>query len=161
MEENIKKPFNKSEKWLAAQARLAQERITNPEKFRPKNIRRGPIQQKKIVPQISRTEFNDATISRVQRMMNMAFSKLEQQLENSKENGNPVATSLVLKNLNDISNSTQGSGALSKAKETKDLMRLDGKQLDREALIAMNQSATITNLADVQQFIDRKEQNSK
>lgn len=162
MEEKKKrKPFVPTQKWLDAQARLKQERITNPEKFKPRFYSNRYTKKPKVPENLlSRSEYNQVKLGVIQRLSEKAFKTLEEQIDNASSTGNPVATSLVLKNLNDISNSIQEGGGLSKAKETKELMQIDGKQLNREALIRLNESADIENLSDLQRLIDNNKQNS-
>lgn len=151
-----RKPFNKTPKWLAAQERLKQERITNPEKFKPKTKTRSPRKNRTITkPSQTRSEFNDFVIAEGQLAMREMFDQFKEMLNTGKFKTNPVGATLAMKNINDLINSTTGSGAISKSKETKDLMNLHGNKINREGLIALNQSANITNLADIQQFIDK------
>lgn len=159
MSEELKKerkPWMPSPKWLEAQEKLKYDRIHNPQKFipKPKNKKR----KGSLVPGLSRADFNDATIAKTQKLIKTAFEKLEGMLNSDTMKTNPVGMSLVIKNLSDINNATQGSGALSRANESKSVMEMDGKSLNREGLIAFNSSANITDLANLERFTEPKEE---
>lgn len=153
-EEPIKKerkPFVPSAKWLAAQEMLKEKRKNDPDYFKNKNPK--PKKRAGRPPTVSRAEFSDTMAGEIQQMMNMATGKLKLQLENANEKGNPVQMSLVLKNLNDINAANQGSVGLSRAKDSKNLMKLEGKDLSNDALIKLSRSANITDLSDIDRLI--------
>lgn len=162
-EQPSKKKFVPTEKWLAAQAKLREERLRNPEAFKRGGRPRGGSKKRLVKPPmvINKSEFQDAMAAKIQQMINRGFDKLETMLDSESLRNNPVGMSLMIKNLNDVFNGINVGGGLSRAKDSKEVMKIDGKEFDTEALIRFNKSANIENLADVQRIIENKTADNK